>query len=76
MSITEKQAVATSTTKANNGGLSGLIVPAVSAMVTNWVETRFMIDLPIEVELLIVSVVTCLVTYGAVWKFPNKPKES
>jgi len=75
MSLTEKEAAATSTTKANTGGISGFLVPLLSAAITKGVESHFMIDLSIEVELAIVSVVTSVVTYWTVWFLPNRPKE-
>lgn len=76
MSQTEKQVVATSTTKANTGGISGFLVPLISAAITKGVEAHFMIDLSVELELAIVSVVTSVVTYWTVWFLPNRPKDT
>lgn len=72
----EKQVEKVTTTKANTGGISGFLVPAISAAVTKGIEVYFMIDLSVEYELLIVSIVTGAVTYVAVWFFPNRPKEA
>lgn len=76
MALTEKQAVATSTTKANTGGISGALVPAISTGVIKFIEAYFNIDLDVAAEIMIVSIVTSAVTYWSVWFFPNKPIEA
>lgn len=75
MALTEKQAVAVTTTKATTGGLTGAIAPAIAIALVKGIETYFMIDLPIEIEALIVSTITGIASYWLVWFFPNKPKE-
>lgn len=75
MALTEKEAVATSSTKANTGGISGALVPAISTGIIKFIESYFMFDLDLTAEMLIVSVVTSAVTYWMVWWLPNKPKE-
>lgn len=75
MALTETQAVAVSTTKANTGGISGTLVPAIAAGITKFIESYFMIDLDVYAELMIVSAVTGIVTYWTVWFFPNRPIE-
>lgn len=75
MSLTEKQVEKVTTTKATTGGLSGAIAPAIAAAITKGIESYFMIDLPLEAELFIISAVTGIVTYWLVWFFPNKPVE-
>lgn len=75
MTLTEKQVEKVTTTKANTGGLSGAIAPAIAAAIIKGVETYFMIDIPLEFEVMIISAVTGLVTYYLVWAFPNKPME-
>lgn len=63
-------------TKANVGGIAGVLAPAISAGLIKAVEAWWMIDVPVEYELMIVSAVTGLVTRVVVWFFPNKPKEA
>lgn len=75
MTLTEKQVEKVTTTKATTGGLSGAIAPAVAAGVVKLIESYFGIDLPVEAEVAIISVVTGVVTYWLVWFFPNKPVE-
>jgi hypothetical protein len=77
MALTERQeavATATTTTKATTGGTSGLLAPAISTAIIKGLETYFMFELSAEVELMIISVVTGVVTYWLVWFLPNRPK--
>lgn len=61
--------------KARNGGVaSALAVGAVNGLMKA-IEETFMIDIPADIEVMIVAFVSGGVTSFVVWLWPNKPKE-